>query len=144
MLRKNNLGMSIRLFGHLRKFANKKKDATTAMNPCPNYISESILFRITRYGEQKYDCYMAEAADVNRILDHGKIPLLQLPINADGPVVAILPAVEKHQDRLEPDYAIPEFYIKAIVQNGGCPVPVGFDKTVEQLEIIQPQAILLP
>lgn len=114
------------------------------MNPCPNYISESILFRITRYGEQKYDCYMAEAADVNRIFDHGKIPLLQLPINADGPVVAILPAVEKHQDRLEPDYAIPEFYIKAIVQNGGCPVPVGFDKTIEQLEIIQPQAILLP
>lgn len=114
------------------------------MSHCQNYTSEPILFQKKRYNGQNYDCFMVEAATVTEVLNHGKIPLLQLPIKTHGPIVAILPAIEKNPDCPEPDYAIPEFYINAIVQNGGQPALVGFDKTVEQLKIIRPSAIMLP
>ena len=96
-----------------------------------------------RYPNNDFDSCFITAQEVAEVLAVGKIPHITLPQSSNGPTVAVLMAVEKHPDREEPDYYVPEFYVEAITQNGGNPVFIGFDKTAEQLQQTKPQAILL-
>ena len=86
-----------------------------------------------RYPNNDFDCYFITAQTVAEVLAVGKIPHITLPQRLSGPTVAILMAVEKHPDREEPDYYVPEFYVEAITQNGGNPVFIGFDKLAHRM-----------
>lgn len=113
------------------------------MSHCPNSINK-IFLQKKRYPQQNFDCYFVSAAEVAKILLKGAVPQLRLIDESEGAVVAVLPAVEKNPLQSEPDYAIPEFYVEALRKNGVNPVFVAFDKVKEQLECLQPKAIMLP
>ncbi len=113
------------------------------MSHCPNSINK-IYLQKKRYPQQNFDCYFITAAAVAEVLQKGDIPQLRLPAENDGAVIAVLPAVEKNPEQAEPDYAIPEFYVEALQKNSANPVFVAFDKVTEQLDCLQPQAIMLP
>lgn len=114
------------------------------MNLCPNSINSKLFLQKTRYPGDSIDSYYITAEEVRSVLDAGKIPEICPAEQADGPKIAVLLALEKHPDRAEADYYIPETYVRAITRHGGQPVFIGFDKTAEQLENISPNAVLLP
>lgn len=112
-------------------------------NHCPNSTNEVLYLQKTQYPNDDFESYFITAQKVKDVLDAGKIPEIRLSQEIKGPKIAVVLAVEKHPDRDEPDYYIPEFYVEAIIKHGGNPVFVGFDKTTEQLENLQPRAIML-
>ncbi len=105
--------------------------------------TQKLQVRKSRYPGDNWDSYYVTAEEVHRILDAGKIPEICFAEELNGPKVAILMAVEKHPDREEVDYYVPEYYVEAITNAGGNPVFVGFDKTTEQLENLKPRALML-
>lgn len=103
-----------------------------------------LALKKTRFPNDDFDSYHLPAQTVRDVLDAGDIPEIRLEEAYDGPVIAVLLAVEKHPERDEADYYIPVYYVEALLRQGGNPVFVGFDKTAEQLQNLRPRAILLP
>lgn len=105
--------------------------------------TQKLFVKKSRYPNDGWDSYYITADEVRSVLDAGKIPEICLAEELSGPKVAVLMAVEKHPDREEADYYVPEFYVEALTRYGAQPVFVGFDKTTEQLENLNPRALML-
>ena len=116
-------------------------------NHCPNSTNKGQILHPgkTVYGSDQVESCFLTAAEVNSVLDCGKIPLVYpLAETAEGrPVIALIMAQDKHPDRVEPDYSMYPDYVEAVVKAGGYPVFTVYDCMREQLELLQPQGIIL-
>lgn len=116
-------------------------------NHSPSSINEGQQLHPGKiiYGSDQVESYFLTAAEVKNILDNGKTPLVYpLAEAAKGrPVIALIMAQDKHPDRVEPDYSMYPDYVEAVVKVGGYPVFTVYDRMREQLELLQPQGIIL-
>lgn len=113
--------------------------------PSPNSINNVEILHLSkiRYPGEDTDSYCLPAVEVQKVLDAGKIPEIRLKETYPGPKIAVILAQNKHPDRAEKDYYLNPEVSEHIIEAGGNPVFVAFDKLTEQLEHWQPEGILL-
>ncbi|MCQ2741522.1 MAG: gamma-glutamyl-gamma-aminobutyrate hydrolase family protein, partial [Alphaproteobacteria bacterium] len=101
------------------------------------------------YPTEHVKVWAVTAKTVTDCIKKGEIPQIRLPeeitkdINSSVPRIAVLLGQDKHPDREEKDLSIFPDYVDAIINSGGFPVFIAFDKVEEQLEIEKPDGILL-
>ena len=101
------------------------------------------------YPTEHVKVWAVTAKTVADCIQRGKIPQIRLPeeitskISSSAPKIAVLLGQDKHPDREERDYSIFPDYVDAIINSGGFPVFIAFNKVEEQLERERPDGILL-
>ena len=109
---------------------------------------EIYLYKET-YPTEHVKVWAVPAKEVANCINRGQIPQIRLPeratskIESSAPKIAILLGQDKHPDREEKDFSIFPDYVDAIINSGGSPVFIAYDKVEEQLEREQPDGILL-
>ena len=106
------------------------------------------LYRET-YPAEKVKVWAVTAREIADCIERGEIPQIRLPkeltskIQSSAPKIAVLLGQDKHPDREEKDYSVFPDYVDAIIESGGFPVFIAFDKVEEQLRSEKPDGILL-
>lgn len=109
-----------------------------------NSISETLKPRQIVYNNDDFESYYLTADEVNAVFATGKIPLMMLDGTFENaPKIAMIWGQEKHPDRIEKDYSLHPDYVKSIIDAGGTPYFIVYDKIAEQLDMIQPDGIFL-
>lgn len=117
-------------------------------NCCPNSTANTaeLYLRKISYPIDETPYWGITAEEVNQVIQAGKTPLIKLPmeVNEVGkPKIAIILAQDAHPDRTEKDYTIHPDYIDAIVNFGGVPVLLAYDKIEEQMQLHRFDGVLL-
>ena len=101
------------------------------------------------YPSEHVKVWAVAAKTVADCIQRGEIPQIRLPeevtskISSSAPKVAVLLGQDKHPDREERDYSIFPDYVDAIINSGGFPIFIAYDKVEEQLELEKPDGIVL-
>ena len=101
------------------------------------------------YPAERVKVWAVTAKTVADCIERGEVPQIRLPeeltskVESSAPKIALLLGQDKHPDREEKDYSIFPDYVDAIIESGGFPVFIAFDKIEEQLEQEKPNGILL-
>lgn len=101
------------------------------------------------YPTEHVKVWAVTAKTVTDCIENGRVPQISLPeettahLPSDAPKIAILLGQDKHPDREEKDYSIFPDYVDAVINSGGFPVFIAFDKVEEQLELEKPDGIVL-
>ena len=110
---------------------------------------DKLYLYLETYPTEKVKVWAVTAKTVTDCVNRGQIPRIRLPeevaskIDPHAPKIAILLGQDKHPDREEKDYSIFPDYVDAIINSGGFPVFIAFDKVEEQLKQEKPDGILL-
>ena len=108
-----------------------------------------IFLHKESYPAERVKVWAVTAKEVADCIERGETPQIRLPeeitskIDSHAPKIAVLLGQDKHPDREEKDYSMFPDYLDAIIESGGCPVFIAFDKIEEQLEQEKPDGILL-
>lgn len=117
-------------------------------NSFPNSIAKTadLYLRKISYPIDETPYWGITAEEVKQVLEARKIPQIKLPQAADEigkPKIAIILAQDAHPEREEKDYTIHPDYIDAIVNFGGVPVLLAYDKVEEQMQLHRFDGVLL-
>ena len=113
-------------------------------NLCQSSINSKKLYlsKIT-YPKNKFESYYITASEVEQVLECGLVPMIAIRQKIKEPKIAIILAQEKHPSRRKKDYCINSNYVDAIINAGGCPLFFSYEKVRQQLELMEPDGILL-
>ena len=115
------------------------------MNRSPNFTSKLCLCPKVYPGDDKIT-YGLPAEEADKAFAAG-LPEFEpegVAAELSAPKIAVILTRDKHPDRSEPDYTLPQATVEAITLSGGKICPVGYDKVAEQLDAIRPDGVFLP
>ena len=115
------------------------------MNRSPNFTSKLCLRPVVYPGDDKIT-YGLPAEEADKAFAAG-LPEFEpegVAAELSAPKIAVILTRDKHPDRSEPDYTLPQATVEAITLSGGKICPVGYDKVAEQLDAIRPDGVFLP
>jgi len=117
------------------------------MNSFPNSTDNFFPLHLKKikYPDDDFESYYLTHDEVNAVYQKGKLPLITLEEQEpeNKPVIAVILAQEKFPERQEKDYSMHPDYVSAILKVNAYPVFIAYDKVQEQLEAINPDAVLL-
>lgn len=116
----------------------------TNFSPSSTSNVQPIFLEKIQYPQDDFESYSLEADKVTALLKEHRLPEIRIDLPEDNrPRIAVILAQEKHPLREKADYAIHPDYVNALLQAGGYPIFVSYEKLSEQLDNIQPKGILL-